>query len=90
MFFCVRAVVILCAEPDTVRNLMLQAQRSNFLKDNEYVFINIDLFGRCASAASTRTSIALFPPSVTVPYLLLTAPQLRIRYSELFSSSSVA
>ena len=38
-------VVILCADPDAVRRLMLLAYEMGFI-NGDYVFINIDLFSR--------------------------------------------
>ncbi|PAA64474.1 hypothetical protein BOX15_Mlig000254g5 [Macrostomum lignano] len=37
------AVVVLCADPDTVREIMIKAQELGFI-NGEYVFFNIDLF----------------------------------------------
>ncbi|XP_052826119.1 atrial natriuretic peptide receptor 1 [Octopus bimaculoides] len=37
------AVVVLCANPDSVRDIMIQAEELNF-NNGEYVFLNIDLF----------------------------------------------
>ena len=47
---CVRAcvhctVVVLCASPDSVREIMIKVHELNF-DNGEYVFINIDLFSR--------------------------------------------
>ena len=40
------AVVVLCASPDSVREIMIKAHELNF-DNGEYVFVNIDLFSRC-------------------------------------------
>jgi len=45
-------VVVLCASPDTVREIMIAADAMNF-DNGEYVFFNIDLFAR--SRAHTHT-----------------------------------
>lgn len=37
------SVVVLCADPDTVREIMIKAQELGFI-NGEYVFFNIDLF----------------------------------------------
>jgi len=42
---CVSIVIVMCASPDSVREIMIMAHRLNF-DNGEYVFINIDLFGR--------------------------------------------
>jgi len=42
---CVRVVVVLCASPDSVREIMIKVHELNF-DNGEYVFINIDLFSR--------------------------------------------
>jgi hypothetical protein len=39
-------VVVLCASPDTVRDIMIEAAKLNFDQQGEYVFFNIDLFAR--------------------------------------------
>lgn len=39
------SVVVLCANPDSVRDIMIQAEELNF-NNGEYVFLNIDLFSR--------------------------------------------
>lgn len=39
------SVVILCASPEWVRKIMLKAADKNF-DNGEYVFFNIDLFGK--------------------------------------------
>lgn len=44
-FFLSFAVVVLCASPNSVREIMLKAEELNF-DNGEYVFFNIDLFGR--------------------------------------------
>lgn len=36
-------VIILCASPDTVRDIMLAAQSLGMVSSGEYVFINIDV-----------------------------------------------
>ena len=46
-FLC--AVIVLCASPDSVRDIMIQAHDLNF-DNGEYVFLNIDLFNRYASS----------------------------------------
>ncbi|GAB6027958.1 hypothetical protein CHUAL_002186 [Chamberlinius hualienensis] len=38
-------VIVLCASPDTVRNIMLTAEELNMPQSGDYVFFNIDLFG---------------------------------------------
>jgi len=43
--FGLRTVVILCASPDSVREIMMNAAEMNF-DNGEYVFLNIDLFSR--------------------------------------------
>jgi len=40
------AVVVLCASPDSVREIMIKAHELNF-DNGEYVFVNVDLFSRC-------------------------------------------
>jgi len=42
---CCVVVVVLCASPDTVREIMIAADELNF-DNGEYVFFNIDLFAR--------------------------------------------
>ena len=44
-------VVVLCASPDSVREIMIKVHELNF-DNGEYVFINIDLFSRCPSLLS--------------------------------------
>ena len=39
------AVVVLCASPDSVREIMIKAADLHF-DNGEYVFFNIDLFSR--------------------------------------------
>lgn len=39
------SVVVLCASPDSVREIMIKAHELNF-DNGEYVFFNIDLFSR--------------------------------------------
>jgi len=43
-------VVVLCASPDTVREVMITAHALNF-DNGEYVFFSIDLFARSVAAA---------------------------------------
>jgi atrial natriuretic peptide receptor A len=38
-------VVVLCASPDSVREIMIKAAELHF-DNGEYVFFNIDLFSR--------------------------------------------
>ena len=45
MLFCCVSVVVLCASPDSVREIMIKAHELNF-DNGEYVFFNIDLFSR--------------------------------------------
>jgi len=42
---CLHVVVVLCASPDSVREIMIKVHELNF-DNGEYVFINIDLFSR--------------------------------------------
>ena len=44
-----RIVIVMCASPDSVREVMIMAHKLNF-DNGEYVFINVDLFGRSAPA----------------------------------------
>lgn len=39
-------VVVLCANPNTVRNIMLAADELNMVSSGEYVFFNIELFSK--------------------------------------------
>ena len=52
---CVSVVIVMCASPDSVREIMIMAHRLNF-DNGEYVFINIDLFGRSACIARSLYS----------------------------------
>ncbi|XP_049885552.1 atrial natriuretic peptide receptor 1 isoform X2 [Pectinophora gossypiella] len=45
-------IVVLCANPKTVRNIMLAADELNMVSSGEYVFFNIELFSNLASASS--------------------------------------
>ncbi|XP_026332130.1 atrial natriuretic peptide receptor 1 isoform X2 [Hyposmocoma kahamanoa] len=45
-------IVVLCANPSTVRNIMLAADELNMVSSGEYVFFNIELFSNLASASS--------------------------------------
>ncbi|KAJ2954872.1 hypothetical protein O0L34_g3193 [Tuta absoluta] len=45
-------IVVLCANPKTVRNIMLAADELNMVASGEYVFFNIELFSNLASASS--------------------------------------
>ncbi|KAL5290149.1 NPR2 family protein [Megaselia abdita] len=40
------AVVIMCADPKSIRRIMLSAQDMNMIDSGEYVFINIELFSK--------------------------------------------
>jgi Receptor family ligand binding region. len=40
------AVVVLCANPQTVREILLAAEELNMIDSGEYVFFNIELFSR--------------------------------------------
>lgn len=40
------AVVIMCADPQSIRKIMLTAEELNMIDSGEYVFINIELFSR--------------------------------------------
>lgn len=40
------AVVIMCADPQSIRQIMLTAEELNMIDSGEYVFINIELFSR--------------------------------------------
>lgn len=40
------AVVIMCADPQSIRQIMLTAESENMIDSGEYVFINIELFSR--------------------------------------------
>ncbi|XP_059051758.1 atrial natriuretic peptide receptor 1-like isoform X2 [Achroia grisella] len=46
------AVVVVCANPSTVREIMLAADDLNMVSSGEYVFFNIELFSNLASASS--------------------------------------
>ncbi|XP_062525250.1 receptor type guanylyl cyclase isoform X2 [Bombyx mori] len=46
------AIVVLCANPATVREIMLAADDLNMVSSGEYVFFNIELFSNLASASS--------------------------------------
>jgi len=50
---CVVIVVVLCASPDTVRDIMIETANLKFDQLGEYVFFNIDLFGRLLNALLT-------------------------------------
>ena len=43
IFFTI-SVIILCANPQTIREIMLAADDLNMVDSGEYVFFNIDLF----------------------------------------------
>lgn len=45
LFFSLFSVVVLCASPDSVREIMIKAAELHF-DNGEYVFFNIDLFSR--------------------------------------------
>lgn len=45
-------IVVLCANPTTVRDIMLAADDLNMISSGEYVFFNIELFSNLASASS--------------------------------------
>ncbi|KAJ0172113.1 hypothetical protein K1T71_012086 [Dendrolimus kikuchii] len=45
-------IVVLCANPNTVREIMLAADDLNMVSSGEYVFFNIELFSNLASASS--------------------------------------
>ncbi|XP_028025177.1 atrial natriuretic peptide receptor 1 [Bombyx mandarina] len=45
-------IVVLCANPATVREIMLAADDLNMVSSGEYVFFNIELFSNLASASS--------------------------------------
>ncbi|XP_037711183.1 atrial natriuretic peptide receptor 1 isoform X1 [Drosophila subpulchrella] len=40
------AIVIMCADPQSIRQIMLTAEELNMIDSGEYVFINIELFSR--------------------------------------------
>jgi atrial natriuretic peptide receptor A len=40
------AVVVVCANPNTVREILLAAEELNMVDSGEYVFFNIELFSR--------------------------------------------
>ncbi|XP_036328635.1 atrial natriuretic peptide receptor 1 [Rhagoletis pomonella] len=41
-------VVIMCAEPENIRRIMLTAEELNMVDSGEYVFINIEMFSRAS------------------------------------------
>lgn len=45
-------IVVVCASPATVREIMLAADELNMVSSGEYVFFNVELFSNMASAAS--------------------------------------
>ncbi|XP_045504213.1 atrial natriuretic peptide receptor 1 isoform X2 [Colias croceus] len=45
-------IVVVCASPNTVREIMLAADDLNMVSSGEYVFFNIELFSNLASASS--------------------------------------
>ncbi|KAL4713025.1 hypothetical protein ACJJTC_014659 [Scirpophaga incertulas] len=45
-------IVVVCANPNTVREIMLAADDLNMVSSGEYVFFNIELFSNLASASS--------------------------------------
>ncbi|XP_069361900.1 atrial natriuretic peptide receptor 1-like isoform X2 [Maniola hyperantus] len=45
-------IVVVCANPGTVREIMLAADDLNMVSSGEYVFFNIELFSNLASASS--------------------------------------
>ena len=45
--------MVLCASPDTVREIMIAADALNF-NNGEYVFFNIDLFARFVALLGHR------------------------------------
>ncbi|CAG9793364.1 unnamed protein product [Diatraea saccharalis] len=45
-------IVVVCANPNTVREIMLAADELNMVSSGEYVFFNIELFSNLASASS--------------------------------------
>ncbi|XP_063382132.1 atrial natriuretic peptide receptor 1-like isoform X3 [Cydia fagiglandana] len=47
-------IVVLCANPGTVREIMLAADELNMVSSGEYVFFNIELFSNLASASSKQ------------------------------------
>jgi atrial natriuretic peptide receptor A len=38
--------VVVCANPNTVRDILLAAEELNMVASGEYVFFNIELFSR--------------------------------------------
>ncbi|XP_047986095.1 atrial natriuretic peptide receptor 1-like isoform X2 [Leguminivora glycinivorella] len=47
-------IVVLCANPGTVREIMLAADELNMVSSGEYVFFNVELFSNLASASSKQ------------------------------------
>ncbi|XP_004518355.2 atrial natriuretic peptide receptor 1 isoform X2 [Ceratitis capitata] len=41
-------IVIMCAEPENIRRIMLTAEELNMVDSGEYVFINIEMFSRAS------------------------------------------
>ena len=50
--------MVLCASPDTVREIMIVADALNF-DNGEYVFFSIDLFARSVHLACLATAAVL-------------------------------
>ncbi|KAL9889822.1 atrial natriuretic peptide receptor 1 isoform 2-T10 [Glossina fuscipes fuscipes] len=46
------SVVIMCADPQSIRKIMLTAEELNMIDSGEYVFINIELFSRAPQLTS--------------------------------------
>jgi len=40
------SVIVVCADPLTVREILLAAEELNMIDSGEYVFFNIELFSR--------------------------------------------
>jgi len=51
--------VVLCASPDTVREIMIAADALNF-DNGEYVFFNIDLFARFVRLLRNNCTTAMY------------------------------
>ena len=44
-FFYFLSVIVMCANPQTIREIMIAAEELNMIDSGEYVFINIEIFG---------------------------------------------
>ncbi|GLG93658.1 receptor-type guanylate cyclase gcy-28-like [Gryllus bimaculatus] len=50
-------IVVVCANPKTVRDILLAAEELNMVDSGEYVFFNIELFNRMHGMGSSPTKL---------------------------------